>query len=257
LGKFRTTICDDAPTPTPVMSLPSVMAVKESAPAEIRVPIVSGIVVAASAARRPRKSAIGPIPKPPRNPPATKTDTTAPFAPLFPANPKSSAICESGALITALWYLRCKKSVNLSDRARCVITGGQSANSRWMWETRNTYPNRNAPRHAVATDGNRPGPMSSRCHGSEGGRAFSESTDASDDGFETEALKDEASSSDEIVPYGTEGNPGGGDPCSSLCGIAQVMLVIRERGVFAERVGTCRERAPAHTVGRARDATET
>lgn len=109
----------------------------------------------------------------------------------------------------------------------------------------------------MATDGNRPGPMSSRCHGSEGGRAFSESTDASDDGFETEALKDEASSSDEIVPYGTEGNPGGGDPCSSLCGIAQVMLVIRERGVFAERVGTCRERAPAHTVGRARDATET
>ena len=118
MGKLRTTICDDAPTPTPVMSLPSVMTVKESAPAEIRVPIVSGIVVAASAARRPRESASGPIPKPPRNPPATKTDTTAPFAPLFPANPKSSAICESGALITALWYLRCKKSVSLSDRAR-------------------------------------------------------------------------------------------------------------------------------------------
>ena len=39
---------------------------------------------------------------PPRNPPATRMDTTAPFRTLSSANPKSSAMAASGALITAL-----------------------------------------------------------------------------------------------------------------------------------------------------------
>ena len=97
------TICELAPTPTPVMSLPRVIASNESAPALMSVPAASGTVVAAKAARRPSLSAKGPMPRPPRNPPATRTETTTPLRTLSPANPRSSEMAESGALMTALW----------------------------------------------------------------------------------------------------------------------------------------------------------
>jgi hypothetical protein len=128
--RYRGTICEDAPTPTPTTSRPIVMAPNESALALINVPIVNGTVVANSAALRPCASASGPMPRPPRKPPATSTETTAPFAATSSAKPRSSAIAPRGALITALWY-----------------------------------PNKNAPRHAVATLGTRPGPTSSQSNG--------------------------------------------------------------------------------------------
>ena len=101
--RYNGTICDDAPTPTPVMSRPRAMVVNEFAPAEMSVPAASGTVVAASAARRPSLSASGPMESPPRNPPATRTETMTPLRKLSPANPRSSAMAERGALITALW----------------------------------------------------------------------------------------------------------------------------------------------------------
>ena len=101
--RYNGTICDDAPTPTPVMSRPRAMVVNEFAPAEMSVPTASGTVVAASAARRPSLSASGPMESPPRNPPATRTETMTPLRKLSPANPRSSAMAERGALITALW----------------------------------------------------------------------------------------------------------------------------------------------------------
>ena len=121
--RYRGTIWLDAPTPTPVMSRPTVIDSNPSAEALMSVPIVRGTVVANRAALRPCESASGPMPNPPKNPPATKTETTAPFAALSPANPRSSAMALRGALITAEWY-----------------------------------PNRNAPRHAVTTLGAKPGP---------------------------------------------------------------------------------------------------
>ena len=123
--RYKGTICDEAPTPTPVISRPTVMSANESAEALTSVPTVNGSVVASSAALRPLASASGPMPSPPRKPPATSTDTTAPFAALSPAKPRSAATAPRGALITALWY-----------------------------------PNKNAPKHAVATLGASPGPTS-------------------------------------------------------------------------------------------------
>ena len=144
--RYRGTICDDAPTPTPVTSRPIVMAPNESALALINVPIVNGTVVANSAALRPCASASGPMPRPPRKPPATSTETTAPFAATSPAKPRSSAIAPRGALITALWY-----------------------------------PNRNAPRQAVATLGTRPGPTSSQSNGFCDAFAFPSAVEDEDD----------------------------------------------------------------------------
>ena len=98
--RYRGTICDDAPTPTPVTSRPIVMAQQVRARA-INVPIVNGTVVANSAALRPCASASGPMPRPPRKPPATSTETTAPSR----RRPGGEVIGDraEGALIT-LWY---------------------------------------------------------------------------------------------------------------------------------------------------------
>eukprot|EP00982_Pelagococcus_subviridis_P016019 31445-Pelagococcus_subviridis.AAC.8 len=56
------------------MNLPNVIHANESAKPLTSVPTASGTVTAASAARRPSLSATGPMPNPPRNPPATRTE---------------------------------------------------------------------------------------------------------------------------------------------------------------------------------------
>ena len=144
--RYRGTICDDAPTPTPVTSRPIVMAPNESALALINVPIVNGTVVANSAALRPARPRAGRC----RGRPGSRRRRAR-----RPPRPSRR---------------RPRRS-----RGRRRSREGR-VDHRAVW-----YPNRNAPRQAVATLGTRPGPTSSQSNGFCGAFAFPSAVEDEDD----------------------------------------------------------------------------